>query len=184
MDSINSKPTKPKSARRPAEFRESLAPAMPFAPNLVDQPGQSDQSGESFATGAATPARTDWLRYGLYLVWALAAVTAGIGAGLLLIGNRAAITVEPPVPIATATLTVTSATAAAGQPQLVAGQPLQHQSLGRAAATDIRQAQAGSPFAVASTTNVQPAAGTQSALQPGFDPAGLPQGNLGTASVR
>jgi hypothetical protein len=142
-----------------------------------------DESDELVVSGAAS-ARTDWLRYGLYLIWALAAVAGGIGVGLLLIGDRAAFTVQTPVPVATATLTVTSAAAASGQPQFTAAMPVPVQTLGQAASTDIRQAQAGSPFAVASGTNFQPAAGTQSALQPGFDPAGLPQGNLGTTPVR
>jgi len=169
MEPINSRKSKPTSSRPPSGFRESLAPTMPLPSGILQ-----DESDELVVSGAAS-ARTDWLRYGLYLIWALAAVAGGIGVGLLLIGDRAAFTVQTPV---------TSAAAASGQPQFTAAMPVPAQTLGQAASTDIRQAQAGSPFAVASGTNFQPAAGTQSALQPGFDPAGLPQGNLGTTPVR
>jgi hypothetical protein len=173
MDSINHKKTKPKSRRQPDGFRESLAPTMPMAPGrLMGEP-------DELVVGADTPVRTDWLRYGLYLVWALAAVTAGIGVGIMLNSSRLTITQEPPVPVATMTLAVAADQSAGGV--VKAATPAQP-DLKVAPGSSVPQAQAGNPFEVMSATTYQPA--TASQLQPGYTPAGLPQGNLGIAAVR
>jgi len=173
MDQINSHKTK-HTSRRPAEFRESLAPALPMAP--MARPAKLDS--EPVASDAP-PARVDWLRYGLYLVWALAAVAAGTGVGIMLNSSRFTVAEEAPVPVATAPLAV----AAAPDSSLVAPAAAPTQgALGVAPAASAAQAQAGNPFAVTSITAFQPA--TTNQLQPGFSPAGLPQGTLGTAAVR
>lgn len=167
--------SKPASPRKPAEFRETLAPSMPMAP--AARPVESDFRDAS----SEAPPRTDWLRYGLYLVWALAAVTAGTGVGIMLNANRFTVAEEAPVPVAMASLAVAASSPPNSQTIAAAINPAQP-ALAVAPASSVTQAGAGNPFTVMSASTLQSA--TTSQLQPGYAPAGLPQGNRGTAAVR
>src|SRR5260221_10251649 len=79
------------------QFHETLTPVVPFTPAAPTIPD----------VRAGIPDR--YLKSGLYLVWALAAIFAGISIGMITIGNLKAVSTELPVPIAKSTVKVADA---------------------------------------------------------------------------
>lgn len=141
---------KPKS-REAVDFHETLTPVVPFSP----------AAPSINAVRYGIPDR--YLRAGLYLVWILAAVFAGVSIGLLMLGKLRLTPAEAPKPVAGETVKVSGIAV----PALI-----------RAAS----QAQAGSIPTTASGTVIQ-AASDPDSLQPGFTPYGPVQGKRGTAPV-
>jgi hypothetical protein len=163
------KPPKAKKTRRnqPVVFDETLIATLPLTP----APAAHQESTRSPRLTARQ------IHLGLGLIWILAAITGGIGIGRLILEARRPATVEAPVPVATAevriiplTTTVITTSHQVTQPNLTVG-----------SSSAVSQAQAGQPFAVMALASYQAATPD---LQPGFLPAGLPQGNLGTTAVR
>jgi hypothetical protein len=162
MRASNRKP----SPKQSVEFHETLTPVVPYAPAAPTIP-------------AVHRIPDNYLRAGLYLVWAVAAILAGIAVGLWTTGKIRTVATEAPVPVAKSQVAV----AAVSAPSLVpGGVAAQTQALAVAPATSVNQAQAGNVVALASGGVLQPAAGSDS-LQPGFSHYGVTQGKLGTTPV-
>ncbi|HEX3082647.1 MAG TPA: hypothetical protein VHQ86_05380 [Candidatus Saccharimonadia bacterium] len=164
-----STPIKAKKTRRnqPVTFEETLsaAPVMPVAAAPAEKAGPR-LSNRQFQ-GA------------LVLVWMAAAVIGGIGVGRLILATKAPVSFEPPVPVAKATVVVAPAPATAA---IVLSRPVFAADLAHAPATSPMQAQVGMPVSTLSLASIQGAKGP-AGLQPGFNPTGFPQGNIGTSPV-
>lgn len=186
------KPAKPKSTplNQPPVFDETIAVSGPASrqqeiplhiPEANDRVGdaQSIRLSEHAQTGPLAPRRTRQWRIIIMIVWAAAALAAGVGLGSLL-KNQAAVSFEPPAPIATATIAVA---AAPSQISIVSGAPASMDLAGVVSSDAVNQAQAGNIFVTASAGYTQATTGSD-ALQPGFKHFGRSQGNLGTQPVR
>lgn len=119
------------------------------------------------------------LKLGLGVIWIAAALSGGVGTGLLIRHNVApAYTAEVPTPITQAPVSVSAVLP--GSVTLVYD-PVAH-DLVMTKATDINQAQAGTTFVTTLATSIQGPAGS-GALQPGFAHFMSAQGNIGTIPV-
>jgi len=149
-----------------------------------NQPVKFDETLSAVLPSATIPAAaprftTDQMRIGLVIIWILAAATAGIGLGRLILSSRSTTAPVAAFPVATAGVNIAGAPAFTLKP----AQPVPSPSLkvaGKGSSPD--QAQVGQPFATAAGIVYQPAAGPSS-LQPGFTPFGHTQGNAGTTPV-
>ncbi len=154
---------KAKSAqqKRDYSFHESLAPTLPVAPSVDITRGIP-------------------VGYALAALWVVAAVTAGVGLGLLLVRADRAPVATAPYPVTSVTLKVAPAAGA-----LTIGRPItvSQPNLTVKPALAVAQAQAGSPLKVASVSYLQ-AASTSATLQPGYTPYTRQiQGTVGTGAV-
>lgn len=152
------------------EYHESLVPAARLAPAALPRP----------------PLSSTQFRFGLGLIWVAAALTGGIGIGLVIRDAAAPMSAtEAPAPVATAQVTVEAAASAAHRSGNIASPSTVEPAPGLAVTTaeSIAQAQAGNAFTTGSTANFQPAAAAD-ALQPGFANFGRSQGNIGIQPVR
>jgi hypothetical protein len=144
------KPVKPKI--RKVDFHETLTPVVPYSP----------AAPSIGAVRYGVPDR--YLHAGLYLIWILAAIFAGVGIGLLMLGKMRVLPVEAPKPVASAAIKV--ATVAA--PALVR----------------VGLSTESTPLTSAmSSGSIVQAASDSNSLQPGFVPYGSAQGKRGTAPV-
>jgi hypothetical protein len=158
---------KPSAKQQPVAFHETLTPVVPYAPAAPTIP----------EVRAGIPDR--YLKAGLYLVWALAAIFAGISIGMMSINSMKPVSTEAPVPVAKSDVKV--ATVSVPTLQLSAVSP-QAGALTVKQATAVTQAQAGNITASLSGGVLQHTADSDS-LQPGFTHYGLSQGKLGTQPV-
>ena len=159
--------TKPRN--QPVQFGETLNSTLPSAVIPV--------------TG--TRVSLEKARLGLGIIWVAAAVSAGIGFGLLIrthsSGNSVAVY---PAPVATLQLSVQSASAKVlTSGPVVLAPSVAYAPLAVRFASSYLQAQSGSTLSTISAGLSQGALGTV-ALQPGFVQAPLPQGNIATSPVR
>lgn len=121
------------------------------------------------------------LRRVMILIWALAAIFAGIGLGSVIKNWGAVLVTEAPVPVATASVVVKDIP---GQSvRIVTGTVTSPALGGVVSPTALNQAAAGSTFATVSAAYLQTTDGSNGLL-PGFTHFGRAQGNLGVAPVR
>jgi hypothetical protein len=142
-----------KKRRRPkvVEFHETLTPVVPLAPAA---PSISEMR-------AGIPDKI--MRAGLYIVWGLAAILAGVAVGLMMVGNLRVPAGTAPSPFTTAGVVVSAPTVPTLSGTTAAPQS---QTLGSSASGGTIQGTAG-----------------PNTLQPGFSHYGLLQGKRGTAPV-
>lgn len=153
-------PRRPRKAQSPA-FHESLSQTIPVAPSVQ--------------VAGRLP-----ITFVLAILWIAAAVAAGVGIGLLFLHAQVQAPADAPFPEATQSVKVQAATLSLST--IVLAQPAQATPLLIKPATGVKQASAGSPFKVASTSYLQPAQSSAS-MQPGYSPDGNLQGTTGTTGV-
>jgi hypothetical protein len=149
------------------QFHETLTPVVPYTPAAPTIP----------EVRAGIPDR--YLKAGLYLVWALAAILAGISIGLISIGKMQKVSTEAPNPVARASVKVADVSTPVLRPVNFSQYS---KVLTISKATAVNQAQAGNIVASLSAGALQPTADSNS-LQPGFTHYGLGQGKRGTQPV-
>ncbi len=168
-------PPKAKKTPRnqPIKFDETLTLKIPEQPTL---PYLAQVSN------AVKPARFTLrqIKIGLWAIWMLAAIFAGIGVGrLILNGRKSAEVTVAAAPVATANLKVVTMK----NPEITAALPVSRPGLTVGTSNAIAQAQAGTPASTVGVAALQPAASSD-AQQPGFDRLSRIQGNAGVPAIR
>lgn len=158
------KPAPKTNRNQPSSFEETIAASVSMPVAATDRPRLTLRQ----------------IRLGLSVVWVAAALIAGVGIGRMINDSRnAAVSTEPPAPVATANVTATATVSGS----IASAQVVSAPDVKVVPAADITQAQAGNVFATLSIANFQPA-NTSNSLQPGFSNLVTTQGNIGTNPVR